>query len=55
VNHATVARRVTQLETRLGAAFFQPSLRSSVLTAGGNGVLEEDHTNARVIQMRVFL
>ena len=41
VNHATVARRVTSLETRLGRALFERRADGYALTAEGKAVLEE--------------
>src|SRR5207248_2018355 len=41
VNHATVARRVTGLETRLGRALFERRADGYALTAEGKAVLEE--------------
>jgi DNA-binding transcriptional LysR family regulator len=41
VNHATVARRVTSLETRLGRALFDRRADGYALTAAGKAVLDE--------------
>src|SRR3954453_213154 len=41
VNHATVARRVTSLETRLGRALFDRRADGYALTAEGKAVLDE--------------
>jgi DNA-binding transcriptional LysR family regulator len=41
VNHATVARRVASLETRLGRALFERRADGYALTAEGKAVLEE--------------
>jgi DNA-binding transcriptional LysR family regulator len=41
VNHATVARRVTRLETRLGRALFDRRADGYALTAEGKAVLDE--------------
>src|SRR5436309_8694297 len=41
VNHATVARRVASLETRLGRPLFNRGADGYALTAQGKAVLEE--------------
>src|SRR3954469_16931153 len=41
VNHATVARRVASLETRLGRSLFDRRADGYVLTAEGKAVLDE--------------
>src|SRR5207253_2283583 len=41
VNHATVARRVTSLETLLGRALFERRADGYALTAEGKAVLDE--------------
>jgi DNA-binding transcriptional LysR family regulator len=44
VNHATVARRVTSLETRLGRALFDRRADGYALTGEGKAVLDEART-----------
>src|SRR4051794_20719046 len=41
VNHATVARRVASLETKLGRSLFDRRADGYVLTANGKALLEE--------------
>src|SRR6266568_7294322 len=57
VNHATVLRRVTQLEERLGARMFEKLPSGYRLTAAGEEVLEfadQMEASAHLLETRVF-